>query len=217
MNKSTHGLSRRYLLLSTSETKVLGFECVKGMYAQDEDFKEIYEKCTSHAHGLFHLEHGFLFKGTQLCIPKYGFRELLIQELHDGALAGNFGIEKTSSMLKEYYYWPIMSKDVEHYVKRAPLANLLIVTFGLKAFTLHPCFHMAHGRMLAWISSLDCQGCKDTSIPSWWWWIDSQRWHTLWLVTLQMMPLILLISTSKRLCVSTVYQEAWCRIRAPSS
>jgi len=62
MNKGADVLSRRYLLLSTLELKVLGFECVKGTYIQDEDFKEIYEKCTSHAHGLFHLESGFLFK-----------------------------------------------------------------------------------------------------------------------------------------------------------
>jgi len=74
------------------------------MYAQDEDFKEIYEKCTSHAHSLFHLEHGFLFKGTRLCIPMCGFTELLIQELHSGALAGHLGIKKTCSMLKEQYY-----------------------------------------------------------------------------------------------------------------
>ena len=118
LNKGADALSRRYLLLSTLESKVLGFEIIKGLYVQDEDFKEIHEKCASHPHGLFHLDHGFLFKGTRLCIPRSGFRELLIQELHGGALAGHFGIEKTCSMLKEHYYWPSMSKDVEHYVKR---------------------------------------------------------------------------------------------------
>ena len=105
------------------ESKVLGFEIIKGLYVQDEDFKEIHEKCVSHAHSLFHLEHGFLFKGTRLCIPKSGFRELLLQELHRGALAGHFGIEKTSSMLKEHYYWPSMSKDVEHYVRRCSICQ----------------------------------------------------------------------------------------------
>ena len=118
MNKGVDALSRRYLLLCTSETKVLGFEYVKGMYAHYKDFKEIYEKYTSHAHSLFHLEHGFLFKGTRLCIPKCGFRELLNQEVHGGALARHFGIEKTCSMLKEQYYWLSMSKDMEHFVKR---------------------------------------------------------------------------------------------------
>ena len=124
LNKGADALSRRYLLLSTLESKVLGFEIVKGLYANDEDFKDTYEKCSSHAHGLFHLDHGFLFKGTRLCIPKSGFRELLIQELHGGALAGHFGIEKTCSMLKEHYYWPSMAKDVEHLVRRCSVCQL---------------------------------------------------------------------------------------------
>ena len=83
---------------------MLGFEVVKGMYANDEDLKEIFVRSSSQPHGPFHVQEGFLFKGTQLCIPKCGFREPLIQELHGGALAGHFGVEKTCSMLKEHYY-----------------------------------------------------------------------------------------------------------------
>ena len=124
LNKGADALSRRYLLLSTLESKVLGFECIKDLYAQDEDFKAILEDCSNHAHGSFHLENGFLFKGNRLCIPKCGFRELLIQELHGGALAGHFGIEKTCSMLKEHYFWPRMSRDVEHFIKRCSTCQL---------------------------------------------------------------------------------------------
>ena len=43
---------------------MLGFEIVKGMYSTDEDFKEVYAKCTNHPHGLFHVLEGFLFKGV---------------------------------------------------------------------------------------------------------------------------------------------------------
>jgi len=89
MNKGTNALSRRYLVLSVLETKVLGFEIIKDMYAKDEDLEEIFVKSSSHPHGPFHVQEGFLFKGTRLCIPKCGFRELLIQELHSGALAGH--------------------------------------------------------------------------------------------------------------------------------
>ena len=117
-------LSRRYLLLSVLSTKVLGFEIVKGMYPTDEDFKEIHEKCFKHAQGMFHLQEGFLFKGSRLCIPKCGFRELLIQELHGGALARHFGVKKTCAMLKEHYYWPHMSKDVEHFVKKCSICQM---------------------------------------------------------------------------------------------
>ena len=108
LNKGADELSRRYLL-SVLSTKVLGFEIRKGMYPTDEDFKELHEKCSKHAHGLFHLEEGFLFKGSRLCSRKCGFSELLVQELHEGALAGHLGVEKTCAMLKEHYYWPHMS------------------------------------------------------------------------------------------------------------
>jgi len=73
MNKGAYALSRRYLLLSVLETKVLGFEIIKGMYSNDEDFKDIFFKSSSHPHGSFHVQEGFLFKGTRLCIPKMWF------------------------------------------------------------------------------------------------------------------------------------------------
>jgi len=124
LNKGADALSRRYLLLSVLGSKVLGFEVVKGLYARDEDFKELYAKGTQHAHGLFHIQDGLLFKGARLCIPKCGFRELIFQELHGGALVGHFGVEKTTSMPKEHYYWPKMSRDVEHSVKRCAVSQL---------------------------------------------------------------------------------------------
>jgi len=98
LNKGAAALSRRYLLLSILQSKVLGFEIIKGMYAKDKDFKEIYTKCSTHAHGLFHIQERFPFKGTRLCIANCEYRELLIQELHGGALAAHFGIEKTCSI-----------------------------------------------------------------------------------------------------------------------
>ena len=94
------------------------------MYTDDEDVKEIHAKCASHTHGLFHIQEWFLFKGPWLCIPKWGFRGLLIQELRGGALSGHFGVEKTCSMLKEHYYWPKMAKDVEHFIKRCSICHM---------------------------------------------------------------------------------------------
>ena len=38
-------LSRRYVFLTTLETKLLGFEQIKNLYATDSDFKEIYASC----------------------------------------------------------------------------------------------------------------------------------------------------------------------------
>jgi len=84
LNKGANALSRRYFLLSVLESKVLGFEVAKGMYVDDEDFKESHAKYAGHPYGLLQIQEGFLFKGPRLCIPKCGFRELLIQELHGG-------------------------------------------------------------------------------------------------------------------------------------
>jgi len=61
MNRGADALSMRYLLLLVLESKVLGFEIIKGMYANDEDFKELYSKSSSHPHGSFHVKRGFAF------------------------------------------------------------------------------------------------------------------------------------------------------------
>jgi len=70
LNKGADALLSRYVLLSALESKVLRFEQIKGLYGNNEDFTEILEKCSKHAHGLFDMENGSLFKGTQLCMPK---------------------------------------------------------------------------------------------------------------------------------------------------
>ncbi|RDX93110.1 Retrovirus-related Pol polyprotein from transposon 17.6, partial [Mucuna pruriens] len=36
-------LSRRHVMLTMLETKLLGFECIKELYIEDKDFKETYE------------------------------------------------------------------------------------------------------------------------------------------------------------------------------
>ena len=85
----------------------LGFKHLKSIYSSNENFGELYFAC------LKHPEDDYLFNGTRLCIPKCGTRELLIGEVHRGSLAGHFGENKTPIMLKEHYYWPGMSKDVQ--------------------------------------------------------------------------------------------------------
>jgi len=36
------------------------------------------------------IQHGYLFKGTRFCIPKYGIRELLVREVYEGPVVGHF-------------------------------------------------------------------------------------------------------------------------------
>ena len=56
----------------------------------------------------FMLQEGFLFKGSQLCIPKGSIRENIIKERHCGGLGGHFGLDKTLELVKRFYYWPKM-------------------------------------------------------------------------------------------------------------
>ena len=66
----------------------------------------------------FYLFDGFLFRANKVCIPRCSLRLLLIEESRKGALMGHFGRDKTYEMLRTYFYWPLMLRDVENYVKK---------------------------------------------------------------------------------------------------
>ena len=86
-----------------------------------------------------------------------------MQELHGGALAGHFGVEKTISMLKEHYYWPKMSKEVEHLVRRCTVDMSYLMVFTL----LCPCLWPL-AKMCPLISLRGCLGHKGIKTPLWW-------------------------------------------------
>ena len=50
-------------------------------------------------------------------------RENLIQEKHNGGLAGHFGIDKTVGQLNHYYFWPKMRSEVERFVKKCRICQ----------------------------------------------------------------------------------------------
>lgn len=53
-------------------------------------------------------------KRQQFVLPKQ-YHDMVMQSLHDDA--GHLGIERTSELLKDRFYWPYMLSDVEKYVK----------------------------------------------------------------------------------------------------
>ncbi|XP_073153668.1 uncharacterized protein [Henckelia pumila] len=112
-NVAADALSRRYVLLTTSNSKFLGFEHVKELYASDVDFGEIYESCMRGPKDKYFMHDCYLFKEDRLCIPKTSIRELLVRESHSGGLMENFGVDKTYQTLHEHFYWPHMKHDVE--------------------------------------------------------------------------------------------------------
>jgi hypothetical protein len=110
-NKVVDALSTKCLLLQEFIVKTLGFDDLRDMYIDDQDFKEAYEAAeypvlrdkTKWIE--YMIQEGFLFKGNQLCIPKCSMRENLLKEKHSGGLARHFGHDKTFAKLNESYFW----------------------------------------------------------------------------------------------------------------
>ena len=86
-------LSRRYVLLHTMNTRLLGFEYVKELYDSDSDFAEIYNACGHSAFGKFYLMDDYLFKENRLCVPGSSLHELLVCEAHGGGLIDHFRVK----------------------------------------------------------------------------------------------------------------------------
>jgi len=124
MNQGADALSRRHLLLFQLDSCIFGFEHLKALYENDQDFGVIYEECRRHPKGDFLIQEGYLFKDTRLCIPKCGTRELHVREVHEGSLAGHYGENKTSLVLKKHYDWPSIDNDVQDILRRCATCQI---------------------------------------------------------------------------------------------
>ena len=76
--------SRRYVLLSTLDAKLLGFKHIKDLYHLDQDFSDEFRVCEKNAVGKFYRHDGFLFRENKLCMPNCSLRDLLVRESHGG-------------------------------------------------------------------------------------------------------------------------------------
>nr|GEU63691.1 hypothetical protein [Tanacetum cinerariifolium] len=87
-------LSRNTTLLVSISNEVLGFDSIKELYANDEDY------------------------GNHLCIPKTSLRSQLIKEIHVGGLSAHLGRDKTIARVESQFYWPKLKRNVGDFVKR---------------------------------------------------------------------------------------------------
>ena len=124
LNQGADALSRRHLLFFQLGSRALGFEHLKSLYKDDEDFGELYESCQAHLKGEFMLQEGYIFKGNRLCVPRCGTHELILREVHGGPLAGHHGEDKTYIMAKEHYFWLHMLKDIQDLIKRCSTCQM---------------------------------------------------------------------------------------------
>ena len=69
-------------MLTSLQTKLLGFEMIKSLYANDSDFGHVWESCSTHAFGDYYMHDGYLFKKNKLCVPICSLREMLVRESH---------------------------------------------------------------------------------------------------------------------------------------
>lgn len=63
-------LSHKYVLIFTFNAKLLGFEHIKDLYANDRDFVNVFNTCKNTTFGKFYRHKGFLFRRNQLYVPK---------------------------------------------------------------------------------------------------------------------------------------------------
>ena len=58
-----------------------------------------------------------------MCIPLGSLQELLVREANGGGLSGHFEEKKTYELLKEYFFWPGMLRDVHKVIDRCAICK----------------------------------------------------------------------------------------------
>lgn len=120
-NRVADALSRRHALLADMRIQVLGFELLPMLYSHDPFFSTVLLDLGAGARSPFFLENGFLFRGSQLCIPTGSLRLKILEDLHN---MGHPGQDRTFRLVSQSYYWPSLRRDVNRLVSRCRVCHL---------------------------------------------------------------------------------------------
>ena len=71
----------------------------------------------------------------------------MVKELHSGGLGGDFGIDKTATLVKERYFWPSINKDVRNFLSDIGYVNWQREGVKTQVCTLHCLYLKGHGNM----------------------------------------------------------------------
>ncbi|KAJ0946191.1 putative nucleotidyltransferase, Ribonuclease H [Helianthus annuus] len=123
-NSVADALSRRSALFATARFDIRGFDLFSALYKDDPDFHDLWNFTATGSYKTFVRQNGLLYKGSRLCVPLSSFREAIILEYHQGALAGHFGRDKHVALVKERFYWPNLSKVVSMVLKRCRICHI---------------------------------------------------------------------------------------------
>lgn len=119
-NKVADLLSRPIINASTilKHNSVLHESYIE-QYAQDMDFKDVYETLSQGkiVEELdYHVKDRLLYHCENLCIPQTE-RVKIISEAHTSLISSHFGVSKTVAQLQRFCYWPKMNETISIYVR----------------------------------------------------------------------------------------------------
>ncbi|GJU60539.1 RNA-directed DNA polymerase [Tanacetum coccineum] len=123
-NTVAEALSRRHSLLTSIRLQVHGFDVFQHLYIDDPDFASAWKGCPAPPFHKFIKHDSFLFKNNRLCVPRCSIRDAIILEYQQGGLGGHFGRDKTIGLLRDWFYWPNVVKDVSRIVERCWVCHL---------------------------------------------------------------------------------------------
>ena len=101
------------LVLSTLEP---GSKLIKTLINEYQS-NPLFNELLRHPKELFEVRNGLIFRGTRLSILDMPIRINLLHDYHSTPCAGHLSEAKTQNRIIPLYYWRIMKKTVEDYVK----------------------------------------------------------------------------------------------------